>query len=216
MKQLAIRILYIALGQLVFALGIVLMIKANIGYAPWEVFHVGLAYTTGLSIGLVSIIIGIIIIAIVAAFGEKIGFGTILSMVLCGVFIDLIMLTGFVSTAESFTAGIIMLLIGLLLVAYGSYLYMKTGLGAGPRDNLMVVLNRKTRLPVGVCRSAVEVLVTLAGWLLGGMVGIGTIISAVAVGFFIQLVFALFKFDVAAVRHETLQETAKLLLGNRK
>jgi uncharacterized membrane protein YczE len=75
----------------------------------------------------------------------------------------------------------------------------------------MVVLKRKTKLPVGVCRSVVELAVTLAGWRLGGMVGIGTVISVVAVGFCIQLVFTIFKFNVAAVKHETLKQTYKTL-----
>jgi len=84
---------------------------------------------------------------------------------------------------------------------------MKSAFGAGPRDNLMVVLNRKTKLPVGICRSIVELSVTLAGWMLGGMVGIGTVISIIAIGFCIQITFAIFKFNPAAVEHETLKQT---------
>jgi uncharacterized membrane protein YczE len=99
------------------------------------------------------------------------------------------------------------LIAGLFILSLGSYFYIKSAFGAGPRDNLMIVLNRKTKLPVGVCRSIVELSVTLAGWILGGMVGIGTVISVVAVGFCIQITFAAFKFDAAAVEHETLKET---------
>jgi uncharacterized membrane protein YczE len=79
----------------------------------------------------------------------------------------------------------------------------------------MVVLKRKTKLPVGVCRSFVELTVTLAGWRLGGMVGIGTVISVVAVGFCIQLVFTIFKFNAAAVEHETLKQTFDRVSGGR-
>ena len=100
-----------------------------------------------------------------------------------------------------------MLISGLFVIAIGSYFYIKSAFGVGPRDNLMVVLARKTKLPVGVCRFAIELAVTLIGWLLGGMVGIGTVISVIAIGFCIQITFKVFKFDVTAVKHETLRDT---------
>lgn len=190
-----------------YALGIVIAIQANIGYAPWEVFHVGLAGTTGLTIGVVSIIAGIIIMVIVTALKEKFGLGTILSMILTGVFLDIIFMFNVIPLAQNMIIGVCMLLAGLYIISLGSYFYIKSAFGVGPRDNLMVVLARKTNLPVGVCRFAVELSVTIAGWLLGGMVGIGTIISAFSIGLFVQLTFKLFKFDVTAVNHETLLDT---------
>jgi uncharacterized membrane protein YczE len=194
-------------GLFLYALGIVIAIQANIGYAPWEVFHVGLAGTTGLTIGVVSIIAGIIIMVIVTALKEKFGLGTILSMILTGVFLDIIFMFNVIPLAQNMIIGVCMLLAGLYIISLGSYFYIKSAFGVGPRDNLMVVLARKTNLPVGVCRFAVELSVTIAGWLLGGMVGIGTIISAFSIGLFVQLTFKLFKFDVTAVNHETLLDT---------
>ena len=117
--------------------------------------------------------------------------------------------------AINLTVGIVMLITGLFVVSTGTYFYIKSAFGAGPRDNLMVVLNRKTRLPVGVCRSMVELSATLVGWILGGMVGIGTVISVVAIGVCIQITFAIFKFDPAAVEHETLKETFGMLNKRR-
>ena len=140
-------------------------------------------------------------------FGEKIGLGTILNMVLIGVFIDLILMSNIIPKPENLVFGLLMLIMGLFVVSLGSYFYIKAAFGAGPRDSLMVVLNRKTRLPVGVCRSAIELAVTIFGWILGGMVGIGTAISVIAIGFFIQLTFALLKFAPSAVKHETLRCT---------
>ena len=207
MKRFSIRILNLVIGIFLYALGIVLTLKANIGYAPWEVFHVGLALTTGMTIGVASIIIGVVIVIIVTVCGEKIGLGTVSSMVLTGVFIDLIIMLNIIPLATNVTVGIVMLLTGLFVIALGSYYYMKSAFGAGPRDNLMVVLKRKTKMPVGFCRSIVELSATLAGWLLGGMVGIGTVISIFGIGLCIQLIFTLFKFDTSAVAHETINQT---------
>jgi uncharacterized membrane protein YczE len=140
-------------------------------------------------------------------FGEKIGLGSILNMVLIGIIIDIIMFAGIIPLSQNYVTGISMLLVGLFIIAVGTYFYIKSAFGAGPRDSLMVVLNRKTRIPVGVCRIMVELTVTIAGWALGGMVGIGTVISAVAIGFFVQLVCAVLRFQPASVQHETLRQT---------
>ena len=198
-------------GLFLYALGIVLSIRANIGYAPWEVFHVGIAQKTGISIGTASILTGLVIIALVLLLGEKIGFGTIFNMVLVGLFIDLIFMLDLIPKQEKLVFGIPMLIIGLFVISVASYFYIRAAFGAGPRDSLMVVLNRKTHLPVGVCRSAIEFAVTIIGWLLGGMVGIGTVISVVAIGFFIQFTFAILKFVPSAVKHETLLQTYRSL-----
>jgi uncharacterized membrane protein YczE len=153
----------------------------------------------------------------VMALGEKIGLGTVLNMVLIGIYIDIILFTGILPLSQNYATGIPILLIGLFIIAIGTYFYIKSGFGAGPRDSLMVVLNRKTKIPVGLCRIMVELTVTFAGWALGGMVGIGTVISGIAIGFFVQLTFSILKFDPASVQHETLRQTylnLKRLFGN--
>ena len=211
MKQYITRIMSLIFGLFLYALGIVLTIKAYIGYSPWDVFHTGLAQKTGMSIGTASIVTGMVIVGIVLVLGEKIGLGTILNMILIGVFIDLIFLLNIISVQEKLVFGIIMLITGLFVIALGSYFYIKAAFGAGPRDSLMVVLNRKTKLPVGICRSVIELAVTIIGWFLGGMVGIGTVISAIAIGFIVQLTFAIFKFVPSAVEHETLRRTYNII-----
>jgi len=194
-------------GFFLFALGVVLTISANIGYGPWEVFHVGLAYQTGLSIGIASIFAGIALLVIVVLCKEKFGLGTVTGMVLTGLFVDLIIYIDVIPVSPNIAIGIAMLIVGLFIVSMGTYFYIRSAFGAGPRDNLMVVLTRKTKLPIGVCRGMVEVTATLVGWLLGGMVGIGTIISAFAIGFCVQITFKVMKFDALTVKHETLKQT---------
>jgi len=195
------------IGLFLYSLGIVLTIKANIGYAPWDVFHVGLTYKVGLSLGIVSIIVGIILVLIVTLLKEKFGLGTISNIVLIGLFLDLFFYIDIIPTSENYFIGIALLILGLFIIALGSYFYIKSGFGVGPRDNLMVVMAKRTKLPVGLCRGLIELLVTVAGWLLGGMVGLGTAIFVIAIGFCIQIVFRLFRFDVTAVKHETLADT---------
>jgi len=195
------------IGLFFYALGIVMTIKANIGYAPWDVFHVGLTHKTGLSLGIVSIIVGIVLIILVTLLKEKFGLGTISNVVLIGIFVDILFYIDNFPVVENYIIGVILLISGLFIIALGSYFYIKSGFGVGPRDNLMVVLARGTKLPVGLCRSLIELLVTVIGWFLGGMVGLGTVISVIAIGFCVQIVFKLFRFDVTAVKHETLRET---------
>ena len=205
MKQFFVRLLSLMTGLLFFAFGIVLGIKANIGYAPWEVFHVGLANTIGLSLGTITITVGIAIAIIVTLLGEKLGFGTIMNMIVIGLFIDIIFPR--IPIAKNPIIGTMILISGLLSISIGSYFYIRSAFGVGPRDNLMIVLTRRTKFPVGLCRGAIELLVTVIGWFLGGMVGFGTVISVVAIGFCIQLTFKVFRFDVTAIKHETLGET---------
>jgi uncharacterized membrane protein YczE len=205
LKSFFSRLFIMILGLLLFGFGVALTIKANIGYAPWDVFHAGIALKTGLSIGIVAVAVGLIFIVIVTLLKEKLGLASILNMLLVGLFLDVFLLV--LPTAENLIFGIIMLIVGLFVVSLGSYFYIKSALGVGPRDNLMVVLVRRTKLPAGVCRIIIEILVTVSGWLLGGMVGIGTVISAFGIGFCIQIVFKIFKFDVTAIKHESLSET---------
>lgn len=200
------------LGLLLFALGIVLTMKANLGFGPWEVFHQGISGRVGVSIGNVSILTGLVICVLVVLAGEKLGLGTILNMVLIGVFMDRILALGFIPRMESFLPGFFMMFAGLFTISFASYFYIGSGFGAGPRDSLMVALQRKTGMAVGFCRGIVEGSAVLAGWLLGGPVGLGTVLAAFGISFCIQVVFRLLRFDAKAVRHETLDATWRKLL----
>ena len=113
-------------------------------------------------------------------------------------------------------SGVVMLLAGLEVLALGTWMYMRSALGSGPRDALMVALARKTGRSVGLCRASVELAVFLAGWFLGGQVGIGTLISALGLGMLFNLNFALLHFDAAALHQEDIMETLRRLSRQRQ
>jgi uncharacterized membrane protein YczE len=211
MRNFALRFCKLIFGLFLYALGITLTIKANIGYGPWEVFHAGLGKTVGMSIGTASIAVGLVIIVVTLFMGEKIGLGTVLNMVLIGAFLDALLSIGAIPAAGTPILGVIALIAGLYTISLGSYFYIGSGFGAGPRDGLMVALARKTRLSIGVIRSVIELTTTLLGWMLGGMVGIGTVLSGFAIGFCIQSTFGLLRFNPTNVAHSTLRESWEAL-----
>lgn len=207
------RLTQLLLGLFIYGFGIVFTINANIGYAPWDVFHAGLANTLGISLGNASIAVGVLIVLLAMILGERVGLGTLLNMVLIGVFIDLIMGLELIPKSSNFFIGLLMMAVGMIVIAIATFFYIGSGFGAGPRDSLMVAVTRLTKLPVGICRATIEILAVLAGWLLGGLLGIGTVISALSIGFFIQMTFKVIKFDPTKVKHEGLGDTFKLLMS---
>jgi len=216
MMKLPARFARLLTGLFFYSVGIVLTMKANIGYGPWEVFHAGLGKSIGMSIGNASILTGLAIVLMTYFMGEKLGFGTLLNMVVIGIFIDILLGFEIIPTMTGWLTGILLLLAGLFTISAGSYFYIGSGFGAGPRDSLMVALTRKTGLPVGLCRGGIEVAAVGFGWLLGGMVGIGTVISALAIGLCVQVTFRLLRFDPTGVRHETLAQTLRLMRGTER
>ncbi len=211
MNNYGIRLTKMMIAFVFYGLGVTLTLKADIGYAPWEVFHAGVANTFGLSIGLVSIIVGVVIILVAMRLGETMGVGTILNMIFIGVFIDMFNAMTIIPQASNFTSGLGMMAVGMTIISYATYLYISTGFGTGPRDGLMVALSRITGFSAGVCRGGIEVSVTVIGYFLGGLVGIGTVISAFAIGFILQGVFKVFRFEPKKIQHETLQQTLEQL-----
>lgn len=207
MKSFYKRLFQLMWALLLYSVGIIFTLNANIGYPPWDVFHVGFAQSAGISIGTASIITGVVVGIITIIMGEKLGIGTIMNMVIIGVFLDIILALNIIPIAGNFTIGLGMMVIGMIIISFASYYYIESAFGAGPRDSLMVAVTRKTRLPVGLCRGAIEATMGFVGWRLGGMFGAGTIIAAFTVGFFIQTTFKLLKFDPTKVQHETLNQT---------
>lgn len=214
-NKVFLRLLRLIFGLFLYALGIVITLKAYVGYAPWDVLHVGLSKTSGMTIGMASILVGILIVAVAFLLGEKLGLGTILNMILIGVFLDIILKLNLIPAMDNFVWGVIMLIVGLFVISLATYFYIGSGFGAGPRDSLMVALARKTKLPIGFCRGTIEVIAVVVGWKLGGLVGIGTVIAALAIGFCIQITFRVLKFDAKKINHQTLMETYKALLQTK-
>jgi hypothetical protein len=211
MNKFTKRMLKLLFGLFLYALGIVITMKANLGFAPWEVFHQGVSNTIGLSIGKVSILTGFVICILVVLSGEKLGLGTILNMFLIGIFMDMILGLDVIPQMKGFISGVLMMFTGLFTISFASYFYMGSAFGAGPRDSLMVTIERKTGLAVGISRGMIEGSAVLIGWFLGGPVGLGTIIGAFGISFCIQIVFNLMKFETTRIKHETLGATLQNL-----
>ena len=194
-------------GLMLYGLGVTLCIKANIGYSPWDVFHAGISKYIHQPVGNASIYVGIIICIITYWLGEKMGFGTLMNTIFIGVFTNIFMKILPVVKNGYFFIGLLIMIVGLFVISFGSYFYINSAFGAGPRDSLMVVIRRKTNLPVGISRGIVEGIALLIGFLLGGMVGLGTAISMIMVSVCVQFVFYILKFDPTKITHETLKDT---------
>ena len=173
-------------GLVVVALGISLTIKGyKLGIGPWDVFHVGLYQKFGLTIGSWSIIAGLIIIGSTAIiFRELPKIGTWLNMLLLGIFIDIF--NFIIPDVETFWIQFIMFVLGVIIMGYGVGIYMSPNIGAGPRDSLMLVFVEKFGFSIKRVRTSIEVIVAIVGWLLGGPVGIGTVIIALLIGQFVH------------------------------
>ena len=205
------RLLWLVAGVAVSALGITMMLRANVGLEPWSVLQQGLAQTAGITYGTASMIVGAAAIGTAMLCGESFGIGTVVDIVLCAVCIDGLLWLDWIPQMHSLLPGIAMLLIGLELLVLGTWMYMKSALGAGPRDALMVALARKTGRSVGLCRASVEIVVIIAGFLLGGQVGIGTVIAAFGLGSLFNLNFHLLHFRAAELHQENIAETLRRL-----
>jgi uncharacterized protein len=193
-------------GLFLYALGIVMTINANLGLGPWDVFHQGLSRTVGITMGQASITMGILIVITNYFVGEKLGWGTLCNMLFIGIFMDILMLNNIVPIYEDKILQVIMMLGGMFVIGLASYFYIGAGLGSGPRDGLMVLLTKKTGKSVRFIRNCIEITVLIAGYFLGGFVGIGTLIIALGIGYSVQFVFKLFKFDVKAVKHRYVED----------
>lgn len=179
-SELARRLPRLLVGLVLFGLGIAMLILADLGLAPWEVLHQGISERTGIPIGTVGIITGALVLLLWIPLGERIGIGTIANVILIGVVIDLTLWLVPGEVAAPWQQWLL-LVGGTLVVAVGSGLYIGAGLGPGPRDGLMTGLGHRG-IPIGLARAAIEVSVLVVGWLLGGTVGIGTVVFAFGVG----------------------------------
>lgn len=191
------RWLFFLSGMMVMSLGISMTIKGQrLGIGPWDVLHVGLYQNFGLSIGTWGIITGFIIILVTAAVLKQWPqIGTWLNMLLIGLFIDLF--NWLLPDFSTLTGQVIIFTVGVLVLAYGIGIYVAPNVGAGPRDSLMLILVDKLGIGVKKVRTMIEVIVAIIGWLLGGPVGVGTVIIALLIG---QIV------------HYSLPQCRKLLL----
>lgn len=201
MSQMVQKLIRLFIGLFLYAIGIVMTINANLGLSPWDVFHQGITYLTGITMGQATIAVGIIIVMINAVLGERLGWGTLFNMFFIGFFMDLIMLNHLIPILNDVFSGVMMMFLGMFIIGIASYFYIGAGLGSGPRDGLMIALTKKTHKSVRFIRNSIEISALMIGYLLGGYVGLGTLIMSVALGYTIQFVFKLFKFNINSVEH---------------
>lgn len=197
-------IFYLVAGYVLTALSVVVMVNSNVGLSPWDVLHQGLSKTVGITMGQASMIVGIIVIIASVILGENLGWGTIGNIFIPGILIDIINNMNIIPVTHSLFLGIIMVLIGLLIMAMATVLYLIPALGCGPRDGLMIALHKKTGKSIGILRAIMEIGAVVVGYFLGGTFGIGTIISAFCFGYILEVFFKTFKYDAKNVEHKMI------------
>lgn len=200
----------IALGLLVFAFGVHLTIWANIGLAPWDCLGMGVARHTPLNYGLSMTLMSVVILVIDMLLRERIGFGTIIDALLTGNFVQLYNDLDPLPLNQNVWLGVAVMLAGFAFMAVGMWLYMRVGQRCGPRDSLLVGIGKRLkRVPIGAVEILLWAVVLLCGWLLGGPVGIGTVISTFGAGAVMQAVYGLIGFEPRDVRHRDVFEVLR-------
>jgi uncharacterized membrane protein YczE len=174
------RLVRLLIGLGLYGFADALMIRAAVGVDPWTVFAQGVSVHTGLSIGVLTNIIGLLVLLLWIPLRQRPGVGTVLNVLLLGPSIDLSL--WLLPTVPALWGQVLMFAAGLVLLAVASGIYIGAGLGPGPRDGLMTGIHNRTGLPIWVGRTAVEASVLLIGWLLGGNVGFGTLAFALLIG----------------------------------
>jgi len=211
MEKILGLIIRITLGFLLCASGTVMALNSNLGLSPWDVFHQGLTNITNLTMGQASIIAGVVIVLITNALGLKVGLGTIANMIVIGCFIDLIIYTKIIPVCNNPFTGMLMMIGSLFASAIGSYLYIGCEMGCGPRDGLMMALVKITGKSISIIRLCIEMGALIIGWILGGFVGIGTLITAFGIGYCVQIIYKVFKSDVKLLKHRNIKEGLKFM-----
>ena len=171
---------YLCVGLIIFGLGEGLLIVSSSGASPWSVLAQGLFLNIGFSVGLITIFISIAVLFLWFPLKQKPGIGTILNALIIGLMIDVCI--RYVPTPENYLNQILLGAIAVFTVGLGGGIYLVANLGPGPRDGLMIGLQKKTNLPIASVRAVLEITVMSIGWYLGGTVGVGTLLFAFGIG----------------------------------
>jgi uncharacterized membrane protein YczE len=165
---------------MLFGLGEGLLIVSFTGASPWSVLAQGISLNVNLSIGTLTFLISVAVLILWIPLGQKPGIATILNALIIALMIDLCI--KFVPTPSNYYNQLILAMVSVIIVGIGGGIYLVSNLGAGPRDGLMVGLQKKTNLPIALVRGTLEITVVSIGWYLGGTVGVGTILFAFGIG----------------------------------
>ena len=172
--------IFLCFGLALFGLGEGLLIVSNSGASPWSVLAQGISLNINLSIGTTTFLVSIFVLILWIPLKQKPGIGTILNAIIISIMIDVCI--KFVPTPENYLYQIILAVLAVLTVGIGGGIYLVANLGPGPRDGLMVGLQKKTNLPIAAVRALLEISAVSIGWFLGGTVGIGTLLFAFGIG----------------------------------
>jgi uncharacterized membrane protein YczE len=182
-------------GFILLALGIYLTKLSGLGMSSWSVFHDGLSIQLNLSFGVITQLLGLIILLFsMLLLKTKVGLGTIFNVIFVGMFIDIFEIL-IPNKPPTLMGNIIYLVCGVLLLTFGRSLYISSRLGAGPRDGLFVGLVRITKIDVKYVKPAIELVVLIIGYFLGGNVGLGTVLITLVSGYLVQFFFKVLHFD---------------------
>ncbi len=210
-RDILLNMIIAAVSLFVNGFGVYLTIRANIGAGPWDVLNLGLSKTLGILYGTASVAVSYAILGIDIALREPIGIAMFIDAFVVGKAVDLFNRINLVPECDGLATGIPVMIIGLIIMAYTQYTYMSASLGCGPRDTLLVALAKRAgKIPIGVVSITLLSLATFIGWLLGGPVGIGTLICAFATGPIMQMAFTSVKFDAKNVHHQHLLDSVKV------
>ena len=171
---------FLLFGLMLFGLGEGLLIVSLTGASPWSVLAQGISLNVNLSIGIITFLISVVVLILWIPLDQKPGMGTIFNAIIIALMIDLCI--KFVPTPSNYLYQLILAIISVITVGIGGGIYLVSNLGAGPRDGLMIGLQKKTNLPVAAVRAFLEISVVSIGWHLGGTVGVGTLLFAFGIG----------------------------------
>jgi uncharacterized membrane protein YczE len=189
-RRLTRRIVQLLIGLFLYGMGIAFMVRGEIGAAPWDVLSQGIARHVPLSFGVITILTSIVVLILWLPLRQKYGVGTVLNALLVGPSADVGLLL--IPVGQPLWLRIAFFIIGLLVLAAATGLYIGARFGPGPRDGLMTGLHARTGRPIWVVRTGLEIIVVAIGWSLGGNVGIGTLAFALLVGPLCQFFMRIF------------------------
>ena len=202
------QFLKILLGLSIYSFGVYLTIYANIGLAPWDSLAVGISRHVPLNYGGTMVAISLTAVILQLLLRESIGFATLFDALLTGNLTQLLCDISPYPENHSLWFGIAYMLFGFLFIALGMYVYMKVEQGCGPKDGLLIAIGKRLpKIPIGVVEILLFAFVTLIGWLLGGNVGIGTVLSTFGAGAVMHLFYSIIHFEPRELRHKSIAET---------
>ena len=187
------RVILVEIGLIVCGLAFAIMLRAAIGLDPWDAFHQGISFLTGVSIGTVVVIVGFAVLFLWIFLKQKLGLGTIMNAITIGISINVFYT--WIPDASNYLIGVVYFVVGILINGLGISMYVGGGLGPGPRDGLMTGLVKRTGKPLWLIRTAIEVVVLGLGWAFGGTIGLGTVLYAFTIGPVVHVMLPWFNLD---------------------